>query len=444
MPCGSHDGDARSGLAAAHSAKFTAALRVHHLREGLPVSHMTDLLRQEVAAAAHTVVIKVGTRVLTHADGALNYDRIDRLAEELHQIQSTGRRVVLVSSGAVGAGMSQLGLAQRPTDVARLQAVAAIGQARLIEAYDRTLRTHGRHAAQVLLTADDLDHRARYLNVRNTLLCLLEYGAIPIINENDTVAVDELMATFGDNDGLAARVTNLLRAPLLVILSDVEGLYNGDPKNPDSSVIATVPRIDKALESFVCEHRSGLSKGGMISKLKAAKIVTASGENVIIASGRRPNVLAEIFAGQVVGTLLMAQGKTVSPLKRWIGFSAQSRGRIALDAGACRAVVHQGRSLLAIGIVQVAGAFQKGDVVTLTDAEGREIARGLTNYGSENLDRIKGLRSQQIAETLGHRPYEEVIHRDNLALLPHSDHEPPAPADSRAAHDDPAAEPSET
>ncbi len=378
---------------------------------------MTDLLRQEVAAAAHTVVVKVGTRVLTHPDGALNYDRIDRLAEELIAIQSSGRHVVLVSSGAVGAGMSQLGLAERPTDISRLQAVAAIGQARLIEAYDRTLRAHGRHAAQVLLTADDLDHRPRYLNVRNTLLRLLEYGAVPIINENDTVAVDELMATFGDNDGLAARVTNLLRAPLLVILSDVEGVYDGDPQRPESRVIPTVTRIDRTLESFVCDQRSGLSKGGMVSKLRAAKIVTASGENVIIASGRRPNVLSEILAGEVVGTLLLAQGKTVSPLKRWIGFSAQPRGRIQVDAGASDAIVRQGRSLLAIGIVSVEGTFQKGDVVSIEDPAGQEVARGLTNYGSSDLVRIKGLRSQQIAETLGHRPYDEVIHRDNLAVL---------------------------
>jgi glutamate 5-kinase len=378
---------------------------------------MTDLVRQEITAAAHTVVIKVGTRVLTHADGALNFERIDRLAEELHQICESGRRVVLVSSGAVGAGMSQLGLAERPTDVARLQAVAAIGQARLIETYDRTLRIHGRHAAQILLTADDLDHRSRYLNVRNTLVCLLEYGAIPIINENDTVAVDELMATFGDNDGLAARVTTLLGAPLLIILSDVEGLFDGDPARPDARLIHTVSRIDATLDAFVCDVRSGLSKGGMMSKLKAARIVTSSGENVILASGRRVGVLAEILAGQVVGTAFLAEGKTINPWKRWIGFSAQPRGSLHLDCGACRAIRQEGRSLLAIGIERIEGEFRKGDIVSVRDHEGTELARGLTNYAASDVRRIRGLRSHQIAEILGHRPYEEVIHRDNLALL---------------------------
>lgn len=377
---------------------------------------MTDLVRQEIIAAAHTVVIKVGTRVLTHPDGALNFERIHQLAEELHQIQESGRRVVLVSSGAVGAGMSQLGLAERPTDVARLQAVAAIGQARLIEAYDRTLGIYGRHAAQVLLTADDLDHRSRYLNVRNTLICLLEYGAIPIINENDTVAVEELMATFGDNDGLAARVTTLLGAPLLIILSDVEGLFDGDPSRPDAQLISTVTRMDSTLDAYVCDVRSGLSKGGMLSKLRAARIVTSSGENVILGSGRRPGVLGEILAGKVVGTAFLAQGRTITPWKRWIGFSAQPRGTLHLDAGASQAICRQGRSLLAIGIERVEGEFRKGDVVAVRDDQGLELARGLTNYGSGDLLRIRGMRSQQIAEILGHRPYEEVIHRDNLFI----------------------------
>jgi glutamate 5-kinase len=270
----------------------------------------------------------------------------------------------------------------------------------------------------VLLTGDDLDHRSRYLNVRNTLRCLLEYGAMPIINENDTVAVDELMVTFGDNDGLAARLTNLLRAPLLVILSDVDGLYDGDPRGGGAQLLPTVTRVDQRVESYVRDLRSGLSKGGMLSKLRAAKIVTAAGESVIIASGRRPGVLRRILAGEVEGTLFVAQGKTISPWKRWIGFSAQPRGVLVLDRGACEAILRQGRSLLAIGIVEVTGSFHKGDVVALKDQQGTELARGLTNYAADDVSRIKGLRSRQIADVLGHRPYEEVIHRDNLALLP--------------------------
>jgi glutamate 5-kinase len=378
---------------------------------------VTDLLRQEIATAAHTIVVKVGTRVLTHEDGTLDESRIARLAEDICQLLDAGRRVVLVSSGAVGAGMSQLGLSQRPLDVARLQAVAAIGQARLIEVYDRTFHKHGRNAAQVLLTADDVDDRTRYLNVRNTLRALLDYKAVPIINENDTVAVDELVATFGDNDRLAALVTNLLRAPLLVILSDVDGLYTGNPKLGHAELIHTVTRLDETVFGYVRDRSSSLSKGGMASKLNAARIVTTAGENVIIASGRQPGILPRILRGEVVGTLVLPQGKSITPRKRWIGFSAQSCGRLVVDAGARLAIVEQGRSLLAAGIIDVEGDFRKGDLVTLSDQQGREIARGLTNYHAEEVDRIKGLRSDRITQVLGYRPYDEVIHRDNMAVV---------------------------
>jgi glutamate 5-kinase len=316
----------------------------------------------------------------------------------------------------VGAGLGRLGLAQRPPGLAQLQAVAAVGQAALIEAYDRTFRQYGRHAAQVLLTAGDLDDRTRYLNVRHTLRALLEYGAVPVINENDTVAVDELAATFGDNDRLAAMVTNLLRAPLLVMLSDVEGLYDGDPAAEASQLIPTVTRLDESVFALVRDRATGLSKGGMASKLEAARIVTAAGENAIIASGRTPGVLARIAAGEPAGTLIIAQGKTISPLKRWIGFSAHPRGRLVVDDGARRAIVDGGRSLLAIGVVNVSGEFRKGDVVAIVDGQQREIARGLTNYPAAEIARIQGLRSDKIAQVLGHRPYEEVVHRDNMAL----------------------------
>lgn len=378
---------------------------------------MTDLLRQEISATASTMVVKVGTRVLSHENGTLNEQRITQLAEELNSIHDAGRRVVLVSSGAVGAGMSQLGLKTRPTDLARLQAVAAIGQTNLIEIYDRTFRRHNRRAAQVLLTAEDLDDRSRYLNVRNTLSSLLEFNAVPIINENDTVSVDELMTTFGDNDHLAALVTNLLRAPLLVILSDVDGLYDGDPADPESQVIQTVPVVDDAILAKARDRSSGVSKGGMMSKLQAARIVTSAGENLIIASGKRPSVLGDIMAGRNVGTLFLAQGKSASPWKRWLRFSTQPRGRILLDEGACEAISRGGCSLLAIGITTAKGEFSKGDVVSLCGPAGSEFARGLTNYEAADIQRIKGLKSERIAEILGHRPYEEVVHRDNLAVL---------------------------
>ncbi len=378
---------------------------------------MKDLVRQEIVTAAHTMVIKVGTRVVTRPDGILNIARITRLAEEISQLEDLGHHVVLVSSGAVGAGMGQLGLTQRPTDVADLQAVAAVGQARLIEAYDQTLRKHGRSAAQVLLTAQDLDDRTRYLNVRNTIRALLDYRAVPIINENDTVAVDELVMTFGDNDRLAALLTTLLQAPLLIMLSDVDGLYDGDPSDSSSRRIAVVEQLDDRTYSFVRDGRSAMSKGGMASKLDAARIVTRAGENVIIANGHEPDVLQAIAAGQPVGTLVLAQGKTICSRKRWIGFSARLCGHLIVDAGARQAIGYQGGSLLAIGVVGVGGNFRKGDLVALRDPAGQEFARGLTNYRSDDLERIKGLRSDRIAQVLGHRPYEEVIHRDNLTVL---------------------------
>lgn len=383
---------------------------------------MLDPLRQEVAATSNTIVVKVGTRVLTHDDGSLDHDRVTAIAEQLVSVMNLGRRVVLVSSGAVGAGIGRLGLARRPTDLAHLQAVAAVGQSRLIEAYQRALEPHGRHAAQILLTIDDLNDRIRYLNVRNTLLALFQYGAVPIINENDTVRVDELQRNVGDNDRLAAMVTNLLRASLLVLLSDVEGLYDRHPSDPDAQVISTVTQLDIAMRDFqrqtpIAGGTNHLSKGGMASKLEAARLATSAGESVVIANGRRTNVLVDILAGQTIGTLILAQGPAVASRKRWIGLTANPCGRVFLDDGAQRAIQQQGRSLLAIGVRRVEGNFQKGDVVSLCREDGSELARGLINYGAEETRRIAGQPTERIVEILGHRPYDEVVHRDNLAIL---------------------------
>ena len=383
---------------------------------------MLDPVRQEIATTSHTVVVKVGTRVLASDDGTLNQARVAAIAEQLIRLMADGRRVVLVSSGAVGAGMGRLGLSSRPTDLAHLQAIAAVGQSRLIEAYQQALAPHGHHAAQILLTADDLNDRMRYLNVRNTLLALFQFGAIPIINENDTVRVDELQRNVGDNDRLAAMVTNLLRAPLLVLLSDVNGLYDGHPDDPQSKVVPIVTSLDGAVRTF--QRQSGpatapnhLSKGGMASKLEAARLVISTGENVVIANGRQPNVLTDILAGQPVGTLILARGPAVTSRKRWIGFTAQPAGRLVLDAGAQRAIAEQGRSLLAIGISRIEGNFQKGDVVSLCGEDGRELARGLINYRADEVRRIAGKPTDEIDQILGHCPYDEVVHRDNLTLV---------------------------
>jgi glutamate 5-kinase len=377
---------------------------------------MTDPLRQEIALAATTIVVKVGTRTLTRPDGSLDESRIEQLATQLHLLMETGRKVVLVSSGAVASGMGRLGLKERPRDLAKLQAVAAVGQSYLVQTYDRVFRSLGRQAAQVLLTADDLDERARYLNVRNTLLTLLEFGAVPIINENDTVSTEELQTTFGDNDRLAAMVTNLIRAPLLVLLSDVLGLYDGDPSAEGSKLISTVVKIDESIYGLVRDKKTGLSKGGMASKLNAARAATLSGENVIITSGKDFSVLSRIAAGESVGTLFLAQGQAITSWKRWIGFTAQPRGVLVLDEGAREAVERKGRSLLAAGVVDVQGDFTKGDVVAVRDRAGFEFARGLTNYSAAEVLRIKGMKTEAIAAALGHCPYQEVVHRDNMAV----------------------------
>lgn len=377
---------------------------------------MTDIVRQEIATAATTVVVKVGTRVLTQSTGALDLERIDLLARDLHEAMATGRKVVLVSSGAVGAGIGRLGLAKRPTDLAQLQAVAAAGQSLLVEAYERSLQKYGRHVAQVLLTAEDLDHRQRYLNARNTIQALLSYGVLPIINENDTISVYELQTTFGDNDRLAAIVTNLIRAPLLVLLSDVDGLYDGDPASPDARIVSTVENLGPDIFAHVRDAKTGLGKGGMASKLEAARQATGSGENVIIASGRKPGILREILQGRRVGTAFLAQGQALAARKRWIGYTVQPRGRLLIDAGARQAVEFNGSSLLAIGVVKVNGHFGKGDVVAVCDDRGQEFARGLTNYSSDDIRRIRGLKTGEISGVLGHCPYQEVIHRDNLLV----------------------------
>ncbi|MCH2119534.1 MAG: glutamate 5-kinase [Pirellulales bacterium] len=380
---------------------------------------MLDPVRQEIVTNVDTIVVKVGTRVLTRDDGTLDTERVEAIGHELVRLVDDGRRVALVSSGAVGAGMGRLGLTSRPSDLAQLQSVASVGQSRLIEAYNRALETHGRHAAQILLTADDLNDRTRYLNVRNTILALFRYGAIPIINENDTVRVDELQRNVGDNDQLAAMVTNLIRAPLLVLLSDVAGLYNGPPGDSDSSVIPVVNDLNQAIHQFICDtnESNAWSKGGMRSKLEAAQIATAAGENVIIADGRQPGVLTQILQAEPLGTLFLAQGPAITSKKRWIGFTAQPAGQLQLDAGAVRAIVERRRSLLAIGVLTVIGQFAKGDVVTLADEYGCELARGLINYHAEEMRKIAGHPSDQIVQLLGHCPYEEVVHRDNLVAL---------------------------
>ncbi len=378
---------------------------------------MSDPFRQQLAATASLIVVKVGTRVLTGADGLLDPLRIDALGKQLDAVCGSGRQVVLVSSGAVGAGMGRIGLTERPTELAQLQAVAAIGQSSLIEAWERSLRGRGRHVAQVLLVADDLQHRTRYLNIRNTLRALLDYGAIPVINENDTVSVEELRTSFGDNDRLAALVATLIGAPLLVLLSDVAGLFDRHPGEAGAVVLPTVTRIDAAVERLACDRPGGLSKGGMASKIAAARIMTEAGGSCVITSGREDDVLARILRGEPIGTLFVGRDEAMPAWKRWLGWSADARGTVEVDAGARHAIVAGGRSLLAAGVAGLQGQFTAGDVVALSCGGGPVFARGLVNYPAAELARIVGLRTERIAEVLGYCPYEEVIHRDNLAVI---------------------------
>jgi glutamate 5-kinase len=375
-----------------------------------------DLVRDEVVLSAQTWVVKVGTSVLTGPDGTLDPVRIGHLAEQISLVMDQGRRVALVSSGAVGAGMGQLGWKRRPENLRQLQAAAAVGQAYLIRAYDDGLRRHRRHAAQLLLTHEDFDSRPRYLNVRNTLNALFECDAVPIINENDTISVDEMK--LGDNDQLAAMVTNLLQAPLLVILSVVDGLYRGGSGGPGAGeIVPLVSQIDEHVLALARAERSARGTGGMQSKLEAARRVTHAGGSVIIASGTQREPLTRILAGEPVGTLFLAHGARHKARKRWIGLTARPRGYYVVDDGARLALESSSKSLLAIGILEVVGDFEKGDVIGIRDRSGCEFARGLTNYATPDANRIRGLRTHEAREALGVAAYDEVVHRDNLALI---------------------------
>lgn len=376
---------------------------------------MEDSGRVSVVSQAELVVIKVGTNVLTCASGLPDRERIQSLVDQLQRIRSAGRKVVLVSSGAIGAGIGRLGLGRRPTDLPHLQACAAIGQSALIQLYQELFAPYGVSVAQLLLTAGDFDTRKRYLNVRNTILTLWEYDCIPIINENDTVSVAEIK--FGDNDHLGAMVANLMQAPLLVLLTNVDGLYTDDPgRVTTAQLVPTVEAIDRSVTDMAAVTKSSFGTGGMRSKLKAARLATLAGSAVIMANGATPGILDAIFAGNPVGTLFLPKPGSMPAWKRWLGLTAQPKGQIHVDDGARRAVVEQNRSLLPVGVRSVTGQFGKGDLVAIV-TDSLEIARGLSNYSAADLTTIAGLNTEQIAAKLGKVPYVELIHRDNLVVM---------------------------
>jgi glutamate 5-kinase len=373
-------------------------------------------LRKQHLDKARRVVLKLGSSVITAEDG-LNLPLIQNLVEEIGALRLTERQVVLVSSGAVAAGLKKLQISLRPTGMPQMQAVAAAGQSSLMQTYEAAFAAHGLKVAQILLTHDDLAARSRFLNARNTLFTLLQWNVIPIINENDTVATDELK--FGDNDNLAALICNLVEADLLLLMTNTEGLYAHDPReDPEAPLLSLLETSDPRLETAAGRRPNALGRGGMVSKLQAVKKAAAAGVPSLIANGRTSGILGRIFAGEDVGTFFLPQTPRLSSRQYWLAYNVSPKGAILVDTGAREALVRQHKSLLPAGVLEVFGGFRKGAPVSLMDPEGQTFAVGLSNYSSRDINRIKGKQTQEIAQSLGHKDYDEVIHRDNLVIFP--------------------------
>jgi glutamate 5-kinase len=368
-----------------------------------------------VLASAQRVVVKVGSSLVTNDGRGLDLEAISRWASQVARLRELGKQVLLVSSGAIAEGMQRLGWSQRPQQIHELQAAAAVGQMGLARAYETHFGRHGVQTAQVLLTHADLADRPRYLNARSTLFTLLALGVVPVINENDTVVTDEIK--FGDNDTLGALVTNLVEADVFVILTDQTGLFSADPRrDPSATLVAVATAGDAALESMAGATGSAISKGGMQTKVLAAKRAARSGAHTIIASGREPDVLLRLAAGEMIGTQLTAATEVLTARKQWLADHLLLKGSVVVDAGAARAVRSGGRSLLPIGVMEVDGEFQRGDVIACLDPDGREIARGLVNYSSAQTRQIARRPTGEIEAVLGFIEEPELIHRDNLVV----------------------------
>jgi len=369
-----------------------------------------------VIHTAKRIVVKVGSSLVTNQGQGLDHAALARWATQIAELKKLGKEVVLVSSGAIAEGMGRLGWTKRPHALHELQAAAAVGQMGLVQAYETCFRAHGIHAAQVLLTHEDLSDRKRYLNARSTLLTLLRLGIIPVINENDTVATDEIR--FGDNDTLAALVTNLIEADALIILTDQAGLFSADPRKDKTATLIVDAQAGEAhLESIAGGTGSAIARGGMLTKVIAAKRAARSGAHTVIASGHEPDVLVRLAGGERVGTQLTAPTLALAARKQWLADHLQVRGKVTLDAGAVKALQADGKSLLPIGVVEVGGTYERGETVSCLDADGREIARGLVNYNSDETRKILKKSSSEIEAILGYVDEPELIHRDNLVLL---------------------------
>ena len=365
--------------------------------------------------AARRIVVKVGSSLVTDEGRGLDAAAISKWGEQIARLRGMGKDVVMVSSGAIAEGMKRLGWAKRPKEMHEQQAAAAVGQMGLAQVYESCFREHGLATAQVLLTHDDLADRKRYLNARSTLLTLLQLGVVPIINENDTVVTDEIK--FGDNDTLGALVANLIDAETLVILTDQAGLYTADPRrDPEARLLERVVAGDPVLETMAGGAGTSIGKGGMITKVLAAKRAAMGGTHTVVASGKQPDVLVRLAQGEAIGTQFIAQTPRLAARKKWLADHLQLRGSVRLDEGAARALVAGGRSLLPIGVVEISGEFERGEAVAIRAPDGREIARGLINYSSSEARRIMRRPSADIESLLGFIEEPELIHRDNLVL----------------------------
>jgi glutamate 5-kinase len=366
--------------------------------------------RKQHLSSVRSMVVKLGTQLLSDAQKRLDASFLSEVAAQVVALRERGIVVTIVSSGAIGAGLAELNLAKRPTDLAQLQAVAAVGQRRLMDAWAEAFAPYSAPVAQVLLTREDIDSRTRFLNLRNTVHAIHGLGAVPIINENDTVSTDEIVKiSFGDNDILAAMVTNALRANLLVLLTVVDGLLDAEGRP-----VRLVESVEQA-KALVRAEKSALGKGGMDSKLTAAEMVTDCGEALVVANGRMKDVLVAALNGEEVGTLFVPSARRRSGRSRWIG-SARPVGAVVVDAGAEAAVVQKNKSLLPAGIVRVEGSFERGDLIAIQSVDGRVVARGLSNYAASSIEQIKGKKTGDVRALLGEAAYDEVIHRDNLVI----------------------------
>ncbi len=374
-----------------------------------------SLLQNQILARTRRVVIKVGSAVMTTANG-LNLEFIKELTDNIAQLLKNGQEVVLVSSGAIAAGFKKIGLPAKPTAIPQKQAVAAIGQSTLMQNYEQAFDRHGIKVAQILLTRNDLANRRRYLNARNTLFTLLNWKVIPIINENDTVVVEEIQ--FGDNDNLSALISSVVQADLLIILTDIDGLYDQDPRQHDDACrISLVEKIDARLERAASRQPGVIGSGGMFSKIQAAKKAASVGIPTIIAHGLKPKIIERIFAGAEEGTLFLSHATKLRSRQYWLAYTTNPAGDIVVDDGARQVLRYQGKSLLPAGIVGVNGRFSAGAAVRLIDTAGEVIGIGLSNYSANDLACIKGLKTCNIQQSLGYKGYDEVVHRDNMVIF---------------------------